>query len=50
LINKILFVSEVIPNLITGDCVSRGRVEDDWQHQFFNTSYANNNELTLRRS
>jgi len=31
--------------LITGDCVSRGRVEDDWQNQFFNTSYANNNEL-----
>ena len=31
--------------LITGDCVTHGRVENDWQQQFFNTAYTNNGTL-----
>jgi len=31
--------------LITGDCVTHGRTEADWQDQFFNTSYSNNETL-----
>ncbi len=31
--------------LITGDCVTHGREENDWQSQFFNTAYANNGTL-----
>jgi len=31
--------------LNTGDCVTHGRTEGDWQNQFFNTSYSNNETL-----
>ncbi len=31
--------------LITGDCVTHGRTENDWQNQFFNAAYSNNESL-----
>lgn len=31
--------------LFTGDAVKHGRVENDWQNQFFNSSYANSESL-----
>lgn len=31
--------------LITGDCVTHGRTENDWQNQFFNATYQNNEIL-----